>query len=66
MCLGNILLVKGFYYSMSYIMYNDIFKMHKGERNIWITIITRIYYTYLSVVSSYVLGLNFGNVCNLY
>ena len=63
---GNILLVKGSYYSMAYVMYNEIKYRHKGESNIWITIITGIYYIDLSVVISFVLGLNFGNVCNLY
>ena len=66
MCLGNILLVRGSYYSMSYVMYNEIKYRHKGESNIWITIIIGKYYIELSVVISFVLGLNFGNVCNLY
>ena len=36
------------------------------DSNIGITIITGIYYIDLSVVISFVWGLNFGNVCNLY
>ena len=63
---GNILLVKGSYYSMDYVMHNEIKYRHKGESNIWITIITGIYYIDLSVVISFVLGYYFGNVCNLY
>ena len=63
---GNILLVRGSYYSMAYVMYNEIKYRHKGESNICITIITGIYYIDLSVVILFVLGLHFGNVCNLY
>ena len=63
---GNILLVKSSYYGMTYVMYNEIKYRHKGESNIWITIITGIYYIDVSVVISFVLGLNLGNVCNLY
>ena len=63
---GNILLVKGSYYSMSYVMDNEIKYRHKGESNIRINIITGIYYIDLSVVISFMLNLNFGNVCNLY
>ena len=47
-------------------MYNEIKDRHKGESNIWINIITGIYYIDLRVVNSFVLGFNFGNVCNLY
>ena len=43
---------------MPYVMYNKIKYMHKGESNIWITIITGIYYIDLSVVISFVLGFN--------
>ena len=49
----------GSYYSMAYVMYNEIKYMHKGESNIWITIITGIYYIDLSVVISFVLGVKF-------
>ena len=49
MC-GNILLVKGSYYGRAYVMYNEIKYRHKGESNIWMTIITVIYYIGLSVV----------------
>ena len=63
---GNILLVKSSYYGMAYVMYNEIKYRYKGESNIWITIITGIYYIDVSVVISFVLGLNSGNVCNLY
>ena len=50
----------GSYYSMAYVMYNEIKYRHKGESNIWITIITGIYYIDLSVVISFVLGVKFG------
>ena len=49
----------GSYYSMAYVMYNEIKNRHKGESNIWITIITGIYYINLSVVISFVLGVKF-------
>ena len=38
---------------------NEIKNRHKGESNIWITIITGIYYIDLSVVISFVLGVKF-------
>ena len=57
---GIILLVKSSYYGMAYVMYNEIKYRHKGESNIWITIITGIYYIDVSGVISYVLGLNLG------
>ena len=47
------------YYSMAYIMYNEIKYRHKGESNIWITIITGIYYIDLSVVISFI-GVTIG------
>ena len=65
-CLGNIIFVKDSYYSISYIMYNEIKYKLKGECIMLITIITGIFYIDFRVVISFVLCLNFGNVCNLY
>ena len=56
MSLGNIFLVKDSYYSISYIMYNEIKYGHKGEWIRLITMITRIYYMDFRVVISFVLG----------
>ena len=47
-------------------MYNGIKNKHKGDCIILITIITGIYYIDLRVVITFVLDLNFGNVCYLY